>query len=315
MKAIVLKEFGNVGNLSMREIAMPIISETEVLVRVKAISINPVDVRTRSGSAMASHLRGLHPIILGWDISGIITEIGQEVSKFKVGDEVFGMVNFVGHGKGYAEYVAAPESHLALKPQNQSFQGAAAATLAALTAWQRLVHVAKIKQGDKILIQAASGGVGHYAVQIAKNFKAEVIGVSSNDNRKFVLDLGADQHIAYDKVKVEEAVSSMDIVIDAFSADSLINSLKMVREGGTIISLLPFISDNFLAQAKEKHVSVHYELVRSNGSDMNSIAKMMEDGFLTSHISKVFSFEQMTLAHLEMERGKTVGKIVISLKD
>jgi NADPH:quinone reductase-like Zn-dependent oxidoreductase len=208
---------------------------------------------------------------------------------------------------------AAPEQQLALKPANQTFEEAAAATLAALTAWQRLKHFAKIQQGDRILIQAASGGVGHYAVQIARYFEAHVVGVSSMRNRDFVLGLGAEEHIAYDEQKIEDTVSGMDIVIDAFAKESLYKSLKMVRRGGIIISLLPFISEDLLQKAKEKEVTVHYELVKSNGSDMNAIADLMNKGALVSHISGVYSFDQMGKAHLEMETGKTVGKIVVTL--
>ena len=189
MKAIVLNEFGGIDKLLMTELALPEILENEVLIEVKAISINPVDVRTRSGTAMANHLKHNMPLILGWDISGIVTSAGIAVTKFKKGDSVFGMVNFLGHGKGYAEYVSASENHLAHKPLNITYEEAAAATLAALTAWQLLVHYAKLKAGHRILVQAASGGVGHYAVQIAKYLGAYVIGVSSAKNKDFVLDL------------------------------------------------------------------------------------------------------------------------------
>lgn len=135
MKAIVLKNFGGIENLAIQNIPTPTINKNEVLVRVKAISINPVDIKTRQGGAQAPQFKSDHPIILGWDISGEITEIGDTVTKFKVGDEVFGMINFSGVGRAYAEYVAAPEAHLALKPQNISHTEAAATTLAALTAW------------------------------------------------------------------------------------------------------------------------------------------------------------------------------------
>lgn len=207
MKTIILSEFGGINKLLMTELALPDILENEVLIEVKAISINPVDVRTRSGIAMADHLKNNIPLILGWDISGIVTDTGTKVLKFKKGDSVFGMVNFLGHGKGYAEYVASPESHIAHKPSNISHEEAAAATLAALTAWQLLVHYAKLKPGNRILIQAASGGVGHYAVQIGKYLGAYVIGISSAKNKNFVLSLGADEHVAYDEQRFEDVVN------------------------------------------------------------------------------------------------------------
>ena len=261
---------------------------------------------------MAEHLRNFKPLILGWDISGIITKIGSEVSGFKVGDEVFGLINFLGHGRGYAQYVAARADDIALKPSNISHEQAAAATLAALTAWQLLKHYADIKPGERIIIQAASGGVGHYAVQIAKYLGADVTGISSLKNRNFVLELGADRHIAYDGEDEIIADSEADIVVDAFSGDSLHKSLKRVKRGGRIISMLPFISDEVKQMAFEKNVEIHYSLVHSSGADMKSIAELLESGLLKSHISKIFPFEQMGEAHLEMKLGHTIGKIIVN---
>jgi NADPH:quinone reductase-like Zn-dependent oxidoreductase len=311
MKAFVLKEFGGVEKLVLSEIPNPTIQPNEVLINVKAISINPVDVRTRSGSAMASYLKQYLPLILGWDIAGIVCEVGAEVTNFKVGDEVFGLVNFLGHGKAYAEYVAVPADQLAVKPANISYEEAASATLAALTAWQFLKG--NLQKGEKILIQAASGGVGHYAVQIANYLNAYVIGVSSSKNRDFVLSLGADEHIAYDEKQVEDVVNQVDVVIDAFAFDSLYQSLKIVKKGGKIISLLPMISEDVLQKAKINDVEIHYSLVKSSGEDMKIIGELLATGQLKSHVSKVFPFEEMDKAHLEMETGKTVGKIVVTL--
>ena len=149
MKAIIIKEFGGVEKLQMTEIPKPEMMKDEVLIGVRAISINPVDTRTRSGIAMATYLQHHKPLILGWDISGIVAEVGESVTQFKKGDAVFGMINFLGHGKGYAEFVASPAHHLTLKPSNIRFEEAAAATLAALTAWQLLKHYAQVKSGQR----------------------------------------------------------------------------------------------------------------------------------------------------------------------
>ncbi len=314
MKAIIITEFGGVEKLQMTEIPKPDIMKDEVLIEVRAISINPVDTRTRSGIAMATYLQHHMPLILGWDISGIVEEVGESVTQFKKGDAVFGMVNFLGHGKGYAEFVASPAHHLALKPSNITFEEAAAATLAALTAWQLLKHYVQIKPGQKILILAASGGVGHFAVQIAKYLSAYVIGVSSEKNRDFVLSLGADRHIAYDKENFEDAIADeVDIVIDAFSKESLAKSLKVVKRNGMILSLLPMIPEEIKEKASDKGVDIHYQLVSSNGDDMHSIAKLLEKGIIKSKVSAVFPFEEMADAHLKMETGKTVGKNVVRI--
>ena len=311
MRAYILEEFGGIDRLLLKDINIPEIAENQVLVKVNAISINPVDVRTRAGSAMAQFLKQDMPLILGWDIAGQVVSVGAGVAKFKVDDRVFGMVNFLGHGKGYAEFVAAPETHLAKIPSNTNFEEAAAATLSALTVWQFLVHEAKIKSGDKVLVQAASGGVGHYAVQIAKHFGAYVIGVSSSKNKDFVLSLGADEHISYDQQEVTDVISNADIVVDAFAFDSLYKSLKIVKQGGLIISLLPMISEEVIEKAKEKNVKIFYSLVKSNEADIQSIAKLLETGAIKSRISKTFPFGKMGEAHLAMESGKTVGKIIV----
>ena len=293
MKAIIITGFGGVEKLQMTEIPKPDIMKDEVLIEVRAISINPVDARTRSGIAMATYLQHHIPLILGWDISGIVAEVGQRVTQFKKGDAVFGMVNFLGHGKGYAEFVASPAHHLALKPSNITFEEAAAATLAALTAWQLLKHYAQVKPGQKILILAASGGVGHYAVQIAKYLGAYVIGVSSEKNRDFVLSLGADQHIAYDKENFEDVIAEeIDIVIDAFSKESLAKSLKVVKRNGLILSLLPMIPEEIIGKANEKGVDIHYQLVSSNGDDMQSIAELLEKGIINQKCQRSFHLKK-----------------------
>jgi NADPH:quinone reductase-like Zn-dependent oxidoreductase len=189
MKAIILKDFGGVENLVPAEIPVPTIAADEVLVKLKTISINPVDAKTRSGKGVAGRMKDESPIILGWDLSGEITEVGADVTAFKPGDEVFAMIDFPKSGKAYAEYVKAKADELALKPAGISHEEAAAATLAALTSWQAFHTYAPIKPGDRVLIHAASGGVGHYAVQIAKHLGAYVIATSSAANREFVLGL------------------------------------------------------------------------------------------------------------------------------
>src|SRR5690606_22069470 len=190
MRAVILTEAGGTENFSIEEIAIPEIKPKEVLVKVHAIAINPVDMKTRKGGAFLAKLQEQTPVILGWDISGEVQAVGEDVSSFKPGDEVFGMVNFPGNGRAYAEYVAAPEEHLALKPKNISHEEAVATTLAALTAWQVLVHEAKLSQGQQVLIHAAAGGVGHFAVQIAKHLGAKVIGTASASNEDFLMEIG-----------------------------------------------------------------------------------------------------------------------------
>jgi NADPH:quinone reductase-like Zn-dependent oxidoreductase len=317
MKAITLIHNGGIENLTLADIAVPSIQANEVLVQVKAIAINPVDAFVRKNhQALVAILQpkdGEDTFVLGWDISGTIVETGKDVTQFKKGDEVFGMVNFTGHGRAYAEYLAAPASHLALKPATVSHDEAAAATLAALTAWQALVTYAKVRKGDKVLIHAAAGGVGHYAVQIAKHLGAYVIGTASAANREFVLGLGADEFIDYTTQKFEDSVTDADVVLDSVFGDHLLRSLQAVKKGGRVISLLTFFEGQFAEKAKEKQVFAHRLSVVSNGEDMQQIARLLEQGSLRSHISATYSFQDLPKAHQQIETGKTKGKVVVSL--
>ncbi len=314
MKAIVLKEFGGVENLTLSEVSTPGIKREEVLVKVKAISINPVDVKTRAGTGLAGTLKDQMPVILGWDISGEVVEAGAEVSAFKPGDAVFGMANFPGHGKAYAEYVAVPAAHLAAKPATISHQQAAAATLAALTAWQGLVTHAGLKPGQKILIHAAAGGVGHYAVQLAKKLGAYVIGTSSVANREFVLSLGADEHLDYGKQRFEEVVQDADVVLETVGGANKERSLQSVKKGGTLVSILGGLSGAAMETAKAKGVKVQSFLVSSNGEEMQQLARLLGSGQVKSHVSLTLPFEQMREAHKQVESGKTRGKVVVTLE-
>lgn len=319
MNAIVLKQAGGVENLVKANLPQPSIKDNEVLVKVQTISINPVDAFVRNNAAALNAIlqlkQGEQPVIIGWDISGTVTEAGKTVTAFKKGDEVFGMVNFSGHGKAYAEYVAAPENHLALKPDNISFEEAAAATLAALTAYQSLVTYAKVKTGDKVIIHAAAGGVGHYAVQIAKHSGAYVIGTASAANKDFVLGLGADEFIDYKNQVFENLVKDADIVLDSIGGDPkhIERSLNALKHGGRLISLLTFFDDGFKEKLKAKEVFGHRLQVASNGEDMAKIAALLSKGVIKSTVSQTFSFDEIPKAHLQIETGKTRGKIVVKL--
>jgi NADPH:quinone reductase-like Zn-dependent oxidoreductase len=316
MKAYTLKENGGIEKLKLSEIKVPNISADEVLVKVKAISINPVDAFVRQNEAS---LRGIlkpgkdeDTFILGWDVSGIIEEVGSKITEFKKGDEVFGMINFPGNGKAYAEYIAAPANQLALKPENISFEEAAAATLTALTAWQALVTHAKIKKGDKVLIHAAAGGVGHYAIQIAKYFGAYAIGNASTAKKDFVLGLGADEFIDYTKEKFEDKIKDADIVLESLpGSEHLLRSIEATKNGGRIISIKSSFEGELTEKAKQKNLFTYRLLVSSNGNDMKQIAKLLEEGKIHSHISTRYKFEDLPKAHQQMETGKTFGKIVV----
>ena len=313
MKAAVLPEPGAPENLKIIDIAEPALQDDEVLVKVKAISINPVDVKTRSGKALYGQLKNDQLVIVGWDIAGDITAVGKEVKQFKPGDAVFGMVNFPGHGKAYAYYVAAPASHLALKPANISYQEAAATTLAALTAWQVLVHLAEIKAGQKAFIQAAAGGVGHYAVQIAKHLGAYTIGTASSANAEFLQQIGLDEHIDYTQQDFTEQVQEVDLFFDTLGAESVAKGISVVKNGGQIISILGGCNEENKKKADALNIKTLNYLVQSSGADMDQLAQLLAAGQVKAHVSQQYAFENIADAHRQIETGKTRGKVVLNL--
>jgi NADPH:quinone reductase-like Zn-dependent oxidoreductase len=305
MKAIILKEPGSVDHLHMAEVPLPVITEGEVLVKVKAISINPIDVKTRSGKGRWAALKDGNPLILGWDISGIVTDSASPL--FKAGDEVFGMIS----GKAYAEYVAASAAHLALKPANVSHEAAAAASLAALTAWQSMTYYTPILPGQKVLVHAAAGGVGHYAVQLAKHWGAYVIGTSSAANKGVVLSLGANEHIDYTTTQLEEHAKDIDFVVDSLGGDNIDRSLRILKQGGTIVSLPTGLKEAVTEKAAAVGSHGYPVAVKSSGADMAKLADLLAKGQLKSLVSKTFNFDEMSAAHLQVETGKTIGKVVV----
>lgn len=324
MKAVVLKEFGPAENLEIAEIPMPEITEHEVLIKVKAFSINPVDAHVRKIADWWQFVTGSEVkeayIILGWDIAGVIVQTGKGVTKFKQGDAVYGLVNFLGVGNAYAEYVKASAKDLVLKPENLSFEDAAAATMAVQTAWASLVHYGQIKKGDKVVITGASGGVGHYAVQIAKSFGAYVIAVSSGENRDFVLGLGADEYVDYKLQNFEDLVNDADLVHDVVWRDDeshISRSLQAIKPGGKLLSLMVVPSPEFIAAAKnEKNIAVHRVNVTDSPDkqeDIKAINSLLDSGKVKSHVSEIYTMEDTYKAHLQIETHNTVGKIVVAL--
>ena len=205
MKAFILPKAGGVENLLFQEIERPRVARREVLVKAYAISVNPADVKIRGSDALLTAFLGKHrPALLGWDFSGEVVETGEQAEGFRVGDGVFGVLP-TNRAGGYAEYVVSPaNATIVRKPSNVGYEAAAVTTMAALTAWNPLVNEARVKRGDKVLIHAGSGGVGHFAIQIAKHFGATVVATSSARNREFVLSLGADQHIDYVSQHLED---------------------------------------------------------------------------------------------------------------
>ncbi|MDF2931138.1 NADP-dependent oxidoreductase [Chryseobacterium sp. S-02] len=317
MKAVILKKQGDVDQLSMVELPIPTPNDDEVLIRVHAISINPTDIYARQNPALDYIFNNETPKILGWDISGVIETIGNNVSTFTVGDEVFGLLNFptfttAGHAKAYAEYVVANIADITIKPDNISHDEAAAAGMAALTTWQPLIKNS-IKMGDRVLITAAGGGVGHFAVQFAKYFGAYVIAVASGSKKDLVMSLGADEFVDYQKTDLLEVTEPVDYVIEGLRDEHIQKTLSIVKKGGTLLSLWSHIEGSeWKKRAKELDVHAYYNAVVSNGKDMTAIAGLMKEGLVKSHVSKKFKLEEIAQAHTELEKNHTAGKIIVN---
>ncbi|QHS58841.1 NADP-dependent oxidoreductase [Chitinophaga agri] len=318
MKAVILVEQGSVGNLIQVELPIPTLLADEVLIKVRAIAINPADTYIRKQRTLDYVFNGERPRILGWDISGTIVRVGENTIGFKVSDDVFGLIKYPGrfypgHAKGYAEYIAAPASDITFKPANISHEEAAAATLAALAAWQSLAK-AQIKQGDRLFITAGAGGVGHYAIQIAKYLGAHVIAQSSLEKKDFVLGMGADEHVDYEHQQFITMLEPVDLVLELLRGNHIERSLRIIKPGGTLISLCNYIKGTICEEiARERKVFAWYHAVKSDGSDMEAIAGLLSKGVIRSFVSRTYRLDQIREAHIEMEKDHTKGKIIISL--
>ncbi|GAA3171352.1 NADP-dependent oxidoreductase [Nonomuraea salmonea] len=247
MRAVTIKEFGGPEVLTVEDVARPEPLPTEVLVRVHAAGVNPVDWKTRLGHGMA----GLQtfPLIPGWDVSGVVEEVGFGVTTLRPGDEVYGMPWFPRAAGGYAEYVTAPARQWARKPATVGHVHAAAVPLAALTAWQALVDTAQVRAGQRVLITAAAGGVGHFAVQFARHLGAHVIATAGAPRHPWLKELGAEQTIDYTATRVEDAAADVDVVIDLVG-DASPRTLKVLRPGGLLVGVPGGVSPNWPRRAR-----------------------------------------------------------------
>lgn len=279
----------------------------EVLVRVRAAGVNPTDWKHRAGGGFL----GEPPFVLGWDVSGVVESVGVGVAAFRPGDEVFGMLSYpFGHGS-HAEYVTAPARTFTHKPSGIDHVQAGALPLVSLTAWQALVERADVQPGQRVLIHAAAGGVGHVAVQIAKARGAHVIGTASAGKHEFLRSLGADETVDYRETDFAEAVKDVDIVLDTIGGDTSLRSLRVLRPGGVVVSILPVGSDEFFEEADRLGVRAVRMLVDADRAGMEEIARLVESGKLRATIAETFPLAEAARAHAQGETGRTTGKLVL----
>ena len=277
MRAVRVHEYGDPAVLRLEETARPVAGAGELVVRVLAAGVNPVDLKTRSGTGGLSGLYGADnfPLILGWDISGIVEEIGPGAEGFAVGDAVFGMPHFPGIAAAYAGYVTAPAAELAHKPPSITHEQAAALPLVALTAWQALFEAAVLQEGQRILVHAAAGGVGHIAVQLAKWKNCFVAGTASARNAGYLAEIGVDQFIDYQQQRFEALVSGMDVVLDTMRGEVRDRSWATLKRGGFLVSIL---GEPAAETAEQFGVRAAGILVYPNGGQLAEIAALVEAG-------------------------------------
>ncbi|WP_042392131.1 NADP-dependent oxidoreductase [Streptacidiphilus carbonis] len=316
MRAVTIGEFGGPEVLTVAEVARPEPLPTEVLVRVHAAGVNPVDWKTREGNGMA----GLQtfPLILGWDVSGVVEEVGFGVTTLAPGDEVYGMPWFPRAANAYAEYVTAPARQWARKPATLDHVHAAAVPLAALTAWQTVAETADVQSGQRVLITAAAGGVGHFAVQFARHLGAQVIATAGAARHPWLKQLGADETIDYSSTRFEHAADAVDVVIDlvgdAHDRTST-RSLEVLRPGGLLVAVPAGVSPELAAAARAAGVRVTPYLVEPDGTALTTIAGLIDAGEVVVEVAETFPLEQAGAAHTRGEAGRTRGKLVLTVAD
>jgi NADPH:quinone reductase-like Zn-dependent oxidoreductase len=311
MRIVTQLRTGGPEVLELGQAPVPEPLPTEIRVRVAAAGVNPVDWKTRAGGGMAPVL-GPPPFTVGWDVAGTVDAVGPGVTRFSVGDTVFGMPWFPRAASAYAEFVTAPSRHFAHRPAGLSEVEAAGLPLAGLTAWQCLVDIAAVAPGQRVLVHAAAGGVGHLAVQIAKARGAYVIGTASAPKHDLLHDLGIDETVDYRAEPFERAVEPVDLVYDLIGGDVALRSLDVLRPDGRLICLPSAAAADAMSSARERGLRATGMLVEPDGDGLEDLARLVEDRRLRVLVAETFPLERASLAHRAGELGRTTGKLVLT---
>ncbi|MEK3995045.1 NADP-dependent oxidoreductase [Psychrobacillus sp. FSL K6-2365] len=311
MKAIAIKQYGGKEQLKEIDIPKPTPKEKQVIVKLHATSINPIDWKLREGYLKAM-MPFEFPIILGWDVAGMVEEVGEHVQDFKVGDRVFARPETTNRGT-YAEYTIVDTHLLAKIPDNISFEEAACVPLAGLTAWQCLFDFGNIQKGDKVLIHAGAGGVGTFAIQLAKSVGAYVAATAGTHNVEFLKSLGADEVIDYKKQDFEKVLSEFDFVLDSLGGENQEKSFTVLKEGGKLASI---VSEPNQEKAKQMNIKSGNVWLVPNGQQLEKIANLLGQNKLRVIIGHKFPFSEEGIkeAHALSESHHAKGKIVIQIK-
>lgn len=333
MKAYIINRYSKEDKLQLSEFADPVLKDDEVLVQIHAAGINLLDAKLKSGEFKLL-LPYKFPLILGHDVAGVVTKVGTKVNRFKVGDEIFTRPADFNIG-AFAEYIAVNENDVALKPKNITMEEAASVPLVALTVWQAFVEKAKLKKGQKVFIQAGSGGVGTIAIQLAKHIGAYVATTASANNFELVKSMGADVVIDYKTQDFETILNGYDLVLNSQDEKTLEKSLRILKSGGSVISIsgppdtdfakeiglswfmkiiIFFLSIKVKRQAKKLNVDYSFLFMKANGKQLSEIGKLIETSVIRPVVDKVFSFEQLNEALSYVLSGRAKGKVVVKVK-
>jgi NADPH:quinone reductase-like Zn-dependent oxidoreductase len=309
MKAIVIHEFGGPEFLKYEDVTRSEPKEDQILVRVVAAGVNPVDGMIRSG--MFANENRAFPIILGGDIAGVVEKVGSKITKFKAGDPVFAYVSLDNNG-GYAQYALVTEREAAPKPKSLTYIEAAAVPIVALTAWQALIDTAKLSAGQTVLIHGGSGGVGTFAIQIAKARGAKVIATASTANQDLLKQLGADVAIDYTKTKFEDVAKDVDVVLDSVGKDTLARSYGVVKKGGFIVTLVARLGQAELDKLGIQGASLS---VDPNSNELAEIGNLIDEKKIRVIVSQTFPLSEARKAQEQVATGHTRGKIVLKVSN
>ena len=310
MKAIVIHEYGGPEVLKYEDVPRPEPKADQILIRVIAAGVNPVDGMIRSGM-FAKDGNGAFPMVLGGDIAGVVERVGNKITKFKAGDPVFAYVS-LDSGGGYAQYAVVPEGDAAPKPKSLTYVEAGAVPIVALTAWQALIDTAKLNAGQTVLIHGGSGGVGSFAIQIAKARGAKVIATASTANQDLLKQLGTDVAVDYTKQKFEDVAKDVDVVLDSVGKDTLTRSYGVVKKGGIIVSLVARPNQSDLEKHGIRGVALSVE---PNSGELAQIGKLIDEKKIRVIVSKTFPLSEAKKAQEQVASGHTRGKIVLKLAE
>src|SRR6266403_2235374 len=310
MKAIRIHNYGGPEALQYEDAPRPKPQAGEVLVRVHVAGVNPIDWKVREGH-MKDFWPHKFPLILGWDVSGVVEEIGASVSRFKIGDEVYSLPDPTRNG-AYADYIVVRESELALEPNSLHHIRAAAVPLAALTAWQSLFDTAELQPGQRVLIHAGSGGVGHFALQLAKWKDAYVFATASTKNQDLLRELGADKAIDYTQQRFEDVAHNIDTVLDTIGGETQERSWSVLQKDGVLVSLVQPPSEE---KAKELGVRAAFVAGHPSGAQLAEIAQLIDSGTLAPGIDRILPLSEVRRAHELSQSGHTHGKIALRVSN